>query len=161
MYGIFTYLWFEFMIHVGKYCWWKTSCTTCYVRNPMKNGLFSISGAGFLPQQYFIHGAFGKHFQLVWLHLLRSTTTDTDTTSFCEALRNLRHPHIIRVLDVTWQKQMSNEKKPRCSGYRGDNKLPSHVGIIVNHCKDPYYQAVFHVSRLWPVFFRGSRWDNL
>ena len=25
------------------YCWWKKSCTTCYLSNPTKNGIFSIS----------------------------------------------------------------------------------------------------------------------
>ena len=34
------------------YCWWQKSCTTCYTRNPMKHGIFSIStGAGFLPSR--------------------------------------------------------------------------------------------------------------
>ena len=33
---------------------------------------------------------------------------------------------------------MSNEQKPGCLGYKGDEILPSYVGIIVNHCKDPY-----------------------
>ena len=25
------------------YCWWKESCTTCYLLHPRKNGIFSIS----------------------------------------------------------------------------------------------------------------------
>ena len=34
---------------------------------------------------------------------------------------------------------MSNEKKKTgCFGYIGDEELDSHVGIIVNHYKDPY-----------------------
>ncbi len=33
-----------------KYCWWKESCTTKHVWNPVNNGIFTIStGAGFLP----------------------------------------------------------------------------------------------------------------
>ena len=32
------------------YCWWKKSCTTWDVQNPVNNGIFAIStGAGFLP----------------------------------------------------------------------------------------------------------------
>ena len=32
------------------YCWWKKSCTICYLWKLMNNGLFSIpTGAGFLP----------------------------------------------------------------------------------------------------------------
>ena len=35
---------------IGKYCWWKKSCTTQHVWYPVDNGLFTIStGAGFLP----------------------------------------------------------------------------------------------------------------
>ena len=34
---------------------------------------------------------------------------------------------------------MSNEKRaPGCLGYIGDEKLPSYIGIIINHNKDPY-----------------------
>ena len=36
------------------------------------------------------------------------------------------------------QIQVSNEKNPACFGYIGDEKLPSYIGIIINHCKDPY-----------------------
>ena len=34
--------------------------------------------------------------------------------------------------------QMSNEKNPGWLGYIGDDKLPSYIGIIINHYKDPY-----------------------
>ena len=35
-------------------------------------------------------------------------------------------------------KFLSNEKKrPCCLGYRGDEILPSYVGIIMRHYKDP------------------------
>ena len=34
---------------------------------------------------------------------------------------------------------MSNEKRdPGCLGYIGDGKLPSYMGIIISHYKDPY-----------------------
>ena len=33
---------------------------------------------------------------------------------------------------------MSNEKNPGCLGYIGDEKLPSYIGILLNHYKDPY-----------------------
>ena len=37
------------LIHL-RYGGWKKSCTVCYIRNPMKHGIFSIStGAGSLP----------------------------------------------------------------------------------------------------------------
>ena len=34
--------------------------------------------------------------------------------------------------------QMSNEKNLGWLGYIGDEILPSYIGIIINHCKDPY-----------------------
>ena len=34
--------------------------------------------------------------------------------------------------------QLSNEKNPGCLGYIGDEILPSYIGIIINHYKDPY-----------------------
>ena len=34
--------------------------------------------------------------------------------------------------------RLSNEKKTGCLRYIGDEKLPSYVGIIINHEKDPY-----------------------
>ncbi len=35
--------------------------------------------------------------------------------------------------------QVSNEKRaPGWLGYIGDEKLPSYIGIIINHYKDPY-----------------------
>ena len=34
--------------------------------------------------------------------------------------------------------QMSSEKNPGCLGYIGDEILPSYVGIIISHYKDPY-----------------------
>ena len=34
--------------------------------------------------------------------------------------------------------ELSNEKKPGCLGYIGDEKLPNDIGIIMNHYKDPY-----------------------
>ena len=40
---------------------------------------------------------------------------------------------------------MSNEKRaPGWLGYIGDEILPSYIGIIINHCKDPIKQPVFH-----------------
>ena len=39
----------------GSYCWWKNSCTTRHVWNPVNNGIFTIStGAGFLPPTVWI-----------------------------------------------------------------------------------------------------------
>ena len=34
--------------------------------------------------------------------------------------------------------EVSNEKKPGYLLYIGDEILPSYVGIIINHYKDPY-----------------------
>ena len=40
---------------------------------------------------------------------------------------------------LPWETIMSHEKQtPGCLEYIGDEKLPSYVGIIVNHYKDPY-----------------------
>ena len=36
----------------------------------------------------------------------------------------------------TVKKQVSNEQKPGCLGYLG--VLPSYIGIIISHYKDPY-----------------------
>ena len=38
------------------------------------------------------------------------------------------------------EKQVSNEQKGPWlgQGYIGDEKLPSYIGIIINHNKDPY-----------------------
>ena len=34
---------------------------------------------------------------------------------------------------------MSNEKRaPGWLGYIGDEKLPSYIGVLINHYKDPY-----------------------
>ena len=33
---------------------------------------------------------------------------------------------------------MSNEKNPGWLGYLGDEILPSYIGIVINHEKDPY-----------------------
>ena len=39
-----------FTIRSISYCWWKESCTTQHVWNPLNNGKFTIStGANFLP----------------------------------------------------------------------------------------------------------------
>ena len=34
--------------------------------------------------------------------------------------------------------QLSYEKKPGCLGFIGDEILPSYMGILINHCKDPH-----------------------
>ena len=34
--------------------------------------------------------------------------------------------------------QLSNGKNPGWLGYIGDQKLPSYIGIIIKHYKDPY-----------------------
>ena len=34
--------------------------------------------------------------------------------------------------------QLSNEKNPGWLGYTGDEILPSYIGIIISHYKDPY-----------------------
>ena len=33
---------------------------------------------------------------------------------------------------------LAMKKSPGCLVYIGDEKLPSYIGIIINHCKDPY-----------------------
>ncbi len=52
---------------LGPYCWWKKSCTTWDVWNPVNNGIFSIStGAGFLPST-------------VWWPLIKPTELESCT----------------------------------------------------------------------------------
>ena len=41
------------------------------------------------------------------------------------------------VIPETLLTHMSNEKKPGWLGYIGDENLPSYIGIIINHYKDP------------------------
>ena len=36
--------------------------------------------------------------------------------------------HSARVGHTNWQNHLSNDKKPGCLGYIGDDKLPSYVG---------------------------------
>ncbi len=35
-------------------------------------------------------------------------------------------------------------KNPGCLGYIGDEILPSYIGIIKNHYKDPYLKNEYH-----------------
>ena len=45
----------------------------------------------------------------------------------------------IKKVVYTTKGQLSNEKRaPGCLVYIGDEKLPSYVGIIINHYKYPY-----------------------
>ena len=37
-----------------------------------------------------------------------------------------------------WKEHLSHEKNPGWLGYIGDEILPSYIGIIINHYKDPY-----------------------
>ena len=46
---------------------------------------------------------------------------------------------------------MSHEKKPGCLGNIGDDKLPSDIGIIINHYKDLYLPTSIMESKR--VFF--------
>ena len=50
--------------------------------------------------------------------------------------------------------QWKKDTRFGCLGYRGDEILPSYVGIIVNHYKDPVIkQPGFHSSSIRPLFF--------
>ncbi len=37
-----------------------------------------------------------------------------------------------------WSHMSNEQRAPGCLGYIGDEILPSYVGIIINHYKDPY-----------------------
>ncbi len=50
---------------------------------------------------------------------------------------------------------VSHEKKPSWLGYIGDYTIPSYIGIITNHYKDPY-QPTSISWKVGPGFFRGS-----
>ena len=44
-----------------------------------------------------------------------------------------------RKIQTQKQQDLSNEKRALAwLGYIGDEKLPSYIGIIINHYKDPY-----------------------
>ena len=50
---------------------------------------------------------------------------------------------------------MSNEKRASGCSFRvflGDEILPSYVGTIINHCKDPDQPPVFHSSFPWRFY---------
>ena len=55
-----------------------------------------------------------------------------------EASWSLRPARLTPPQPWTTQGHMSNEKNPGCLGYLGDDILPSYIGIIINHYKDPY-----------------------
>ena len=49
---------FFFSGYVMRYCWWKKSCSTWDVWNPVNNGINYVStGAGFLPSKVVYFGA--------------------------------------------------------------------------------------------------------
>lgn len=53
---------------------------------------------------------------------------------------------------------MSNDKKRApggCLGYLGDDKLPSYIWIMINHCKD-HYETTSIIWKVTVFFFRGS-----
>ena len=53
------------MLKHAKYCWWKKSCTTWDVWNPVNNGIFTIStDAGFLPSTVCISLSTASHLSL-------------------------------------------------------------------------------------------------
>ena len=58
-------------------------------------------------------------------------------------------------VDVTRRRLLQNTFLPRKNagswlGYKGDEILPSYIGIMINHYKDPYYSFFFvaHLSSL-------------
>ena len=64
---------------LDSYCWWKESCTTWDVYNPVNNGIFTIStGAGFLP------------------------STVCLLTSIDPNFRHLHHPNEVLMLQPLW-----------------------------------------------------------
>ncbi len=52
------------------------------------------------------------------------------------------------------QCHVSNEKNPGYLEFVGDEILPSYIGILIIHCKDPYYPT--SIMESWKGFFRGS-----
>ncbi len=49
-------------------------------------------------------------------------------------------------------------KNPGCLVFIGDDKLPSFVGIVANHYKDPYYPTRISWNVGWPRPFVWSGW---
>ena len=58
---------------------------------------------------------------------------------------------------------MSHEKRaPGWLGYIGDEKLPSYMGIIINHYKDPYQPtSIMESRRVFFVVQMALKLDNL
>ena len=48
---------------------------------------------------------------------------------------------------------MSNEKKWLFRGFVGEKTLPSYVGIVAKHCKDPVLKQPVSQWKVRPVFF--------
>ena len=109
------------------YCWWQKSCTTCYTRNPMKHGIFSIpTGAGFLPsrvcsffwapvvQRKNLSFAFGclagsLHVRLVGLAGKVRPNSKSGESSMCRS-SDIRYGYWIR---KTWNIRRRCQKKKR------------------------------------------------
>ena len=45
---------------------------------------------------------------------------------------------ILLMVQKSGDHHLSNEKNPGWLGFIGDEMLPSYIGIIINHYKDPY-----------------------
>ena len=43
----------------------------------------------------------------------------------------------MQFVEVSQVMQLSSDQNPGCLGYIGDDILPSYMGIIVSHYKDP------------------------
>ena len=55
---------------------------------------------------------------------------------------------------INLSKQMSHEKRaPGWFGYIGDDILPSYIGIIINHYKDPHFPS--------SILRGGGNWGTL
>ena len=44
----------------------------------------------------------------------------------------------LKMKQVVWHIGAMKKRAPGCLGYIGDEKLPSSIGIIIKHYKDPY-----------------------
>ena len=59
-----------------------------------------------------------------------------------------------------WSFHMNNEKRaPGCLGYIGDGKLPSYMGITINHYKDPVIKPPGFNGK-YPRFFAWLIWKD-
>ena len=82
--------------------------------------------------------------------MISTTARKLGIRSACQALRNLRHPHIIRVLDVAWVKKLTVLEKFQ-TGQRWALQRVKHTQIGVMSNPNSSFIS-------WGLRWRGNQW---